>query len=56
MSELTQNLLICAFYNLFILSLAVYLIVFHDWSLWWILGAVACFTSPGTERRKNSGH
>lgn len=53
MTEFTQNLLICAFYNLFILSLAIVLIVYQDWSLWWILGAVACFTSPGTERRRN---
>jgi len=44
-------LLICAFYNLFILSLAVVMVGFYGWSSWWILGAVLCFTSP--KRVKN---
>ena len=46
MTENTQHLLICAIYNLFILSLTVCLIVFYDWSMWWMLGAIACFASP----------
>lgn len=42
----TLNLLICALYNLTILLVTVYLIVYHDWSKWWILGAVTFFASP----------
>ena len=46
MTQETIHLIICAIYNLFILSLAVCLVAFHNWSAWWMLGAVFCFASP----------
>jgi len=46
MSQETIQLSICALYNLIILSMAITLVVFYDWSAWWMLGAVACFASP----------
>lgn len=49
MSQITIQLLIVAFYNLFILSLAVTVVALYDWSAWWILGAVLLFASSKTK-------
>jgi hypothetical protein len=52
MSQETLQLIICAVYNLFILSLAVCLVAFHGWSAWWMLGAVLCFATHKNDKER----
>ena len=46
----TSHLVICALYNLFILSLAVTMVALYNWSAWWILGAVLLFATTKDEK------
>lgn len=45
MDKETIHLIICALYNLFILSLGVTMVALYNWSAWWILGAVLLFAN-----------
>lgn len=54
MSQDTIQLFIVAFYNLFILSLAVTLIVFYNWSAWWMLGAVLIFATHKSDKENEN--
>ena len=53
MTESTQQFLIVAFYNLFILCLATYLVTIVDFSPWWYLAAAMCMAS--FHREKDEG-
>lgn len=49
MSNYTQQCLIAAFYNLTILFLTTWVVVFLDWNPWWYLGAVMIMASVSKE-------
>lgn len=50
MSDYTQQCLIAAIYNLFILCLTTTLVVLFDFSLWWYLGAVMIMASVSKDK------
>ena len=50
MSDYTQQCLIAAVYNIFILCLTTTLVVLFDWNPWWFVGAVAIMASVSKDK------
>jgi MFS superfamily sulfate permease-like transporter len=52
MSDYTQQCFIAAIYNIFILCLVTFLVVFFNFSPWWYLGAVMIMATVSKDKQE----